>query len=274
MLKKRLIFTLLHANGEYMLSRNFRLQAVGDLQWLKENYDFDAIAQSVDELVVLDVSRDGRDIAVFADTLRELVSNYFLPIAAGGGVNSLDDGFKLLGAGADKLVVNTALVENQEGVRELAATFGNQCVVASIDCRRMDGEYRVFTHNGQQDTGLSVNEIARRAVDSGAGEIYLTSMDQDGTGFGYDTQLVASLDDTIQVPIILSGGVGRYKHFCEGLVLDKVTGASTANIYNFIVGGLSKARAHIAAEGISMAKWDFNIQSLKDTAIPGKSNDA
>lgn len=271
MLKKRLIFTLLHANGEYMLSRNFRLQTVGDLQWLKENYDFDAIAQSVDELVVLDVSRDGRDISVFADTLRELVSNYFLPIAAGGGVNTLDDGFKLLGAGADKLVVNTAVVENPEGVRQLAATFGNQCVVASLDCRRLDGEYRVFTRNGQKDTGLTVNEVARRAVENGAGEIYLTSMDQDGTGFGYDTQLVAGLDETIQAPIIVSGGVGRYKHFCEGLALDKVTGASTANIYNFIVGGLSKARAHIAADGIPMARWDFDIQSLKGTALQRKS---
>ena len=272
MLKKRLIFTLLHANGEYMLSRNFRVQAVGDLQWLRENYDFDAIAQSVDELVILDVSRDGRDIAVFADTLRKLVSNYFLPIAAGGGVNTLDDGFRLLGAGADKLVVNTALVENPEGVRQLASSFGNQCVVASIDCRRMGGEYKVFTHNGQKDTGLTVNEVARRAVESGAGEIYLTSMDQDGTGFGYDLELAASLDGTIQVPIILSGGVGRYKHLCEGLALDNVTGASTANIYNFIVGGLKKARAHISAEGIPMAKWDYNLIALKNAGAVKTGN--
>ena len=170
MLKKRLIFTLLYCNGSYMLSRNFRLQAVGDLEWLRENYDFDAIAQSIDELVVLDVTRGQRDTAVFAEHLRQLSSSYFLPIAAGGGVRTLEDGYRLLSANADKLVVNSALVDDPALVSALARTFGNQSVVASIDCRKTEAGYRAFSHNGETDSGLDLANAVARAAVLGAGE--------------------------------------------------------------------------------------------------------
>jgi cyclase len=230
MLKKRLIFTLLYCNGSYMLSRNFRLQAVGDLEWLRENYDFDAIAQSIDELVVLDVTRGQRDTAVFAEHLRQLSSSYFLPIAAGGGVRTLEDGYRLLSANADKLVVNSALVDDPALVSALARTFGNQSVVASIDCRKTEAGYRAFIHNGETDSGLDLANAVSRAAVLGAGEIYLTSIDKDGTGFGYDEELVAQISGLTRLPLILSGGVGRYQHFCDGLAIEGVTGASTANI--------------------------------------------
>jgi cyclase len=266
MLKKRLIFTLLHADREYQLSRNFGLQAVGDLQWLRENYDFDAIARSIDELVVLNVGRGARPAAPFAAHLRELSANYFLPIAAGGGVRSLDDAYELMRANADKLVLNSPFIDDPALVRSLALTFGSQAVVASIDCRRVGGRYRAFIHNGQTDTGIELKDMVKRAAESGAGELYVTSMERDGTGFGYDLDMAAALVDATNLPIILSGGVGRNQHFCTGLALDGITGASTANIYNFIVGGLSRARSHIVSEGIAMARWDGNIERLKGAA--------
>jgi cyclase len=129
-LKPRLLFTLLIQHGTYMLSRNFRLQNVGDLNWLKDYYDFDAIAFSIDELVVLNVDRGEKDVKDFARHLSELVTNCFVPLAAGGGIRSLADAFTLMNAGADKLVVNTALVRQPELVSELVTTFGSQCVVA------------------------------------------------------------------------------------------------------------------------------------------------
>jgi cyclase len=270
MLKKRLIFTLLYADGSYMLSRNFGLQSVGDLKWLRENYDFDAIAQSIDELVVLNVGRGDRSSAEFADHLRELSANYFLPIAAGGGIRTVDDGYRLFNANADKLVLNSPLIDNPDVVRSLARIFGGQSIVASIDCRRIDHAYRTFIHNGQTDSGTELKDAVQQAADLGAGEIYLTSMDRDGTGFGYDLEMIANLGPATRLPLILSGGVGRYQHFCDGLLLDGVTGASTANIYNFIVGGLSRARAHIVSQGIPMAGWDFRLGPLKGSARAGE----
>src|SRR5260221_5621172 len=133
MVKNRLLFTLLMQNGTYMLSRNFRLQAVGDLNWIKESYDFEAIAYSIDELVVLNVTRGDKNLEAFAEHVSELVQNCMIPIACGGGIRSMDDAFLLLDAGADKLVVNTALVKQPELVQELVTRFGSQCVVASID---------------------------------------------------------------------------------------------------------------------------------------------
>ncbi len=266
MLKKRLIFTLLYCDGGYVLSRNFRLQTVGDLAWLRENYDFDAIAQSIDELVVLDVSRGERDTAAFAEHLKELSASYFLPIAAGGGLRSLEDGYRLLAANADKLVVNSPIIDNPALVRTLAQTFGSQSVVASVDCRKTEAGYRVFIHNGETDSGLDVAAAVSRATELGVGEIYLTAIDKDGTGFGYDGELAVQAAAATRLPIILSGGVGRYQHFCDGLAIEGISGASTANIYNFIVGGLSRARTHIAARDIPMAAWDFNLAALRGTA--------
>jgi imidazole glycerol-phosphate synthase subunit HisF len=274
MLKKRLIFTLLYADGSYMLSRNFGLQSVGDLQWLRENYDFDAIAQSIDELVVLNVARGEKNSAEFADHLRELSANYFLPIAAGGGIRTVDDGYRLFNANADKLVLNSPLIDNPELVRSLAQIFGRQSIVASIDCRRIGRAYRTFINNGQTDSGVELKDAVQRSANLGAGEIYLTSMDRDGTGFGYDLEMVAHLEAANCLPLILSGGVGRYQHFCDGLLLDGVTGASTANIYNFIVGGLSRARAHIVSQGIPMAAWDFGLEALKGSALAGEARAA
>lgn len=271
MLKKRLIFTLLYCEGGYMLSRNFRLQAVGDLAWLRENYDFDAIAQSIDELVVLDVSRGKRDTAAFAEHLKELSAAYFLPIAAGGGLRNLDDGYRLLAANADKLVVNSPIVDDPDLVSDLARTFGSQCVVASIDCRKTEAGYRVLIHNGETDSGLDPATAVARATELGAGELYLTAMDKDGTGFGYDEELAVQVATATSLPIILSGGVGRYQHFCDGLAIDGITGASTANIYNFIVGGLSRARSHIASRDIPLAAWDFNLAALRGIVRSEKS---
>jgi len=246
-----------------MLSRNFRLQTVGNLDWLRENYDFDAITQSIDELVVLDVTRGRRNLAAFAEHLRELSSNYFLPISAGGGICSLEDGYNLLQANADKLIINSALIDNPHLVSTFSKTFGSQCVVASIDCRKVIDNYKVFIQNGSIDSGLDILKIVKLASELGVGEFYLTSMDRDGSGFGYDIDLVKKFAAITELPITVSGGVGRYKHFYEGLEVDGVTGASTANIYNFMVGGLSLARSSIVEQGIPMASWDLDINLLR-----------
>lgn len=266
MLKKRLLFTLLLHHGVYMLSRNFRLQAVGDLNWLKEYYDFDAIAFSIDELVVLNVERGEKDVAGFARHLSELVHNCFVPLAAGGGIRSIDDAFEILNGGADKLVVNTPLVKQPELVKEMVRTFGSQCVVASIDYKRRGDSSEVFIAEGSETSGWTVEEAVKNAEDLGAGEIYLTCIDLDGTGQGYDARTIRRVSETTRVPVIASGGVGRFDQLADGIELGGVPAVSTAHLFNFMADGLIEARAHMKQRGIEMAEWDLGWKTAR-TAI-------
>ena len=261
MVKQRLIFTLLMQNSTYMLSRNFSLQVVGDIEWLRKHYHFEAISFSIDELIVLNVERGKKDIKQFAAHLIELSQSCFMPIAAGGGIRSIDHAYQLLDAGCDKLIINSPLISQEALVRQLVKTFGSQCLVASIDyLHKRDGSTEVYIVNGSQATGLSVEACVRRAHDLGCGEIYLTSIDRDGTGQGYDLELIKQVAETSKVPVIASGGVGKYSHLADGVTKAKADAVSTANIFNFIEDGLTEARLEMQARGIRMAVWDQNFQ--------------
>jgi len=255
MVKPRLIFTLLIESGSFMLSRNFSLQRVGDLGWLKEFYDFDSIALSIDELVVLDVTRGKKDLSTLTQRISELAQNCFVPIAAGGGVTSMEAAYRLLGAGADKLVVNTALASSPDLVRELVRVFGGQSIVASIDYREVDGVNRVFVENGSRATGKSLEEFAGHAAALGVGEMYITSMQRDGTGQGYDVATLRRLGSSVSVPVIASGGVGKPQHLLEGLREAGVQAVSTANLFNFIANGLAHARQVLIQNGVPLPSW-------------------
>jgi cyclase len=257
MLKKRLIFTLLVAKGIFQLSRNFSLQAVGTLDWLRKHYELMSISRSVDELVLLNVARGEKQMLSFCDSVAQLSATSFMPIAAGGGIQSLDDAYQLLGSGADKLIVNSALFAAPGLVEEMAKTFGSQCVVASIDYRGTGVKAEVHAEGGRTRTGMTLAEAIRKAEDLGAGELYLTSMDRDGTGQGYDLPTLAAASMLCRLPVIGSGGVGNFDHLLEGLRLANVTGASTANIYNFMSDGLTQARTFIERAGLPLARWQF-----------------
>lgn len=260
MLKKRVIFTLLYDNGSFVLSRNFRLQRVGDLVWLQKNYKFSKIAFSIDELIVLDVSRGNRNLARFSEHLKALTEGCFVPIAAGGGIRSIEQARELLRSGADKVVVNSPLFNNPLLVKELAEEFGQQCVIAAIDVKKSPkGEYQAFIENGSRplDSNFSVwiEQISRLSV----GEIYLNSMDRDGTGQGYDLGLLDSLPCLLSKPLILAGGAGHFRHLSEGLSDPRVDAVATAHLFNFVGNGLTKARIDLLSEGQMLAKWNEAI---------------
>lgn len=258
MVKKRLIFSLLLNSGSIQLSRNFSLQSVGTLDWLSSHYDFVAMAHSLDELVLLDVTRGEKNTADFSASVESISSKCFMPIAAGGGIRRLDDAYLLLDAGVDKLIVNTAVFENPELVVSMVKIFGGQSIVASIDYRRTKPDGEVFTRNGTKSTGRSVEEAIRHVEQLGIGEIYLTSMERDGTGQGYDMEMLEDVVGMCQVPVIASGGVGEFQHFVDGMRIPNVTGASTANIFNFVGEGLAEARNHIRRSGIELAIWNYD----------------
>lgn len=256
MLKKRMILCLLmRNNGVFVNSRNFSLQSVGELAWIKRYLDFD----SIDELVLLNIDRGDKDIKAFAGHMRELAKLCFVPITAGGGVRTLRDFETLLDSGADKIAVNTRFVEDPQFIQQAAKTYGSQCVVASIDCRKdQAGRYVVFSANGAHDTGKEAAQWSREVESRGAGEIFLTSVDRDGTGQGYDIPLLRAIADAVTIPVIASGGVGEFSHLAEGIVEGGASAVSAANIFHYVGNGLVKAKMYIRGQGLDFPVWNFS----------------
>jgi imidazole glycerol-phosphate synthase subunit HisF len=255
MLKKRIIFTLLFDHGQFMLSRNFRLQKVGNLGWLQRNYNFADVAFFIDELIVLDVSRGERDQAAFCAALTQISAGCFAPIAAGGGITSVDHARNLLRAGADKVVLNSALADNLPLVRSIAQEFGQQCIVGSMDVKRQDDGYAVYTNNGIRKLDTTVAQELSSHAEGHVGEIYLNSIDRDGTGQGYDFATLDLLPEGWSLPVILAGGVGNAKHLSQGLADPRVDAVATAHLFNFVGNGLKMARHALFNEGVDLAKW-------------------
>ena len=257
MLKKRLIFTLLYNNGNFMLSRNFRLQKVGNLQWLKNNYDFSKISFFIDELILLDVTRGERNINLFCETLKALTEGCFVPIAAGGGIHNVEDARILLRSGADKVVINTELFNNNKLINELACDFGQQCIIASMDIKHIsDGNYYITSDCGSKDIEGTAQSWIKQVIEEPTGELYLNSVERDGTGQGYDMQILNLLPPDITKPVILAGGVGNATHLLEGLKDTRVDAAATAHLFNFVGDGLKQARKYLNNEGIKLPFWE------------------
>jgi cyclase len=267
MLKKRLIFTLLYSSGSFMLSRNFRLQAVGNLEWLQRNYDFSRISNSIDELVVLDVSREERNLDEFCEVLRAITFNNFVPITAGGGVKDVLSARNLLRSGADKILINSGLFNESNLAKELSEEYGQQCVVGSIDLKRSKtGEFQVWSNDGGRLHEAPVKDLLDKALKQEVGEIYLNSMDRDGTGQGLDIDILELLPARVNQPIILAGGAGNSDHLIVGLKDSRIDAVATANLFNFVGDGLMRARHELLSGGIVLPMWDLEFRTMHETS--------
>lgn len=251
--KKRLIFTLLYCEGFFFLSRNFRLQKVGDINWLKKNYNFYKVALQLDELVLLNVDKFG-NIEKFAAALSELSKEIFAPISAGGSINGVEEAKKLLRSGADKIVVNRILFEDSMALQNLVFEYGQQCIVASIDVKLgSDNSYYIYTNHGVKTEKNYAEIIECHLSNNYIGEIYLNSIDRDGTGQGLDMRTIEVLPRQLMTPLVLVGGVGNAAHILEGLLDPRVDAVATANLFNFVGNGLEKAREYLIQEGIGLS---------------------
>ena len=259
MLKPRIIFTLLYKDGNFMLSRNFRLQKVGDIKWLERNYNFSQIAFSIDELIILDVSRGVKDKNRFSEHIKELNKICFVPIAAGGGVDSLDYALQLFNSGADKIVVNSSLYNKPNLSGEIIKNFGKQSLIASIDIIQNSKKFDVVINNGTKKIDYDLETWIKKVIDMSVGEVYLNSVDKDGTGQGYLFELLEFLPNQISLPIIIAGGAGNQKHLIEGLRNSKVDAVATAHLFNFVGSGLRLARESIIDNGFDLPKWDIDL---------------
>ncbi len=237
------------ADGRVVKGVNFvDLVDAGDPVEQARAYD----AAGADELCFLDIgaSHEGRETIV--DVVRRTAEVCFMPVTVGGGIRTADDARALLMAGADKVAVNSAAVSRPEVVSEIAARFGSQCVVASIDARRREGGdgWEIFTHGGRKATGIDALEHARRLVDLGAGELLITSMDCDGTREGFDLALTRAMADAVSVPVIASGGVGSLDHLVEGVTKGRASAVLAASIFHFGEATIGEAHAALRAAGL------------------------
>jgi len=268
MLAKRIIPCLDCKDGRVVKGIQFvNLRDAGDPADLAEAYN----REGADELVMLDISASREGRATLMDTVNRVARKLFIPLTVGGGIRTLEDARQLLTAGADKVAVNTAAVEKQGLVEDLALRFGSQAVVVAIDARRManpgsadaksnstgraaasDGELRwnVVTYGGTHNTGLDAIEWARRAEQMGGGEILLTSMDADGTRSGFDCELTATISRAVHIPVIASGGAGEPRHFAEVFLRGAADAALAASVFHFQEHTILSLKQYLQSQGV------------------------
>jgi imidazole glycerol-phosphate synthase subunit HisF len=221
------------------------IRDAGDPIELAAHYD----REGADELVFLDITATHEKRDTIAKLARATADEVFVPFTIGGGVRSIADAQAVLDAGADKVSVNSAALQRPELLNELAGVFGAQCVVLAIDAKRANGGWEAYLAGGRTPTGRDVVEWAREAVERGAGEILLTSMDRDGTSDGYDLALTRAVSDAVSVPVIASGGAGELEHLAQALAAG-ADAVLCASIFHYGRYTIAEAKAHLAASGI------------------------
>ena len=235
------------ADGRVVKGVNFvELRDAGDPVEQAKAYDL----AGADELCFLDISASHEGRGTLLDIVSRTAAVCFMPLTVGGGVRSVEDARALLLAGADKIAVNSAAVARPEVVGEIAARFGSQCVVASVDAKRSGESWEIFTHGGRRATGIDAIEHAIKLAELGAGELLVTSMDGDGTQAGYDLALTRAIADAVSVPVVASGGVGTLQHLVEGVTEGHASAVLAASIFHFGTHTIAEAHAALRAAGL------------------------
>jgi cyclase len=284
MLTKRIIPCLDVKDGRVVKGTNFiHLRDAGDPVENAREYD----SQGADELTFLDITASSERRKIILDVVRRTAEEVFMPLTVGGGVRSLEDIRELLQAGADKVSINTAAVSNLEFVREASEKFGTQCIVVAIDAKRKnvsaefwsraerilrleDGRlpaelaaelsWEVFIHGGRTPTGLEALNWARKMEACGAGEILLTSMDRDGTKIGYDLPLTRVFSNSLNIPIIASGGAGTLEHLWEALVLGRADAVLAASIFHYREHTIEQVKKFLEERGVAVRKGPLRVK--------------
>lgn len=267
MLTKRIIPCLDVDQGRVVKGVSFvNLRDAGDPAELASFYD----REGADELVFLDITASSDARKTIIEVVKNVSERVFIPLTVGGGIRKVEDVREMLEAGADKVSLNTAAVENPRLVKEASTFFGNQCIVAAIDAKRVTAnnlvpnfpkgdlalashsQWEIYTHGGRIPTGIDVIEWAKRVTELGAGELLVTSMDEDGQQSGYDLELLGTISDCVSVPVIASGGAGTLEHLYEGLTVGRADAVLAASIFHFGTYRVKQAKEYLAKLGIPM----------------------
>lgn len=229
------------------------IRDAGDPVEVAKRYDL----QGADEITFLDITASSDDRDTMVHVVEQVASQVFIPLTVGGGIRTVEDIKRMLIAGADKVSINTAAVNNPEFVRQAATQFGSQCIVVAIDAKRVNGtddspRWEVFTHGGRNTTGLDVVDWARKMAEYGAGEILLTSMDRDGMRDGFDLELTKAVCEAVNIPVIASGGVGSLEHLADGIIYGKANAVLAASIFHFGEHTVAEAKACMSKRNIEV----------------------
>lgn len=246
MIRKRLITVLTFNNGILFRTKDF----IPDYRYTCNFVD----AWSVDEIVVLDVTRPGQgERKNFYSVVSQFAEKCFVPLAAGGKVTGIDDFRTLLAIGADKVTINTEAFRHPQIISDAAQIFGSQCVVVSIDAKKKkDGSYEVYIANGTEPVGMDPVAWARKAAECGAGEILITAMDKDGSLEGYDNDLNSQIAEAVNIPVLVCGGAGKWQDFVDGSEQGKATAVCTTNIYHFTEKSIRSAKIYMKNANINV----------------------
>jgi cyclase len=248
-LAKRIIPCLDVDRGRVVKGINFvGLRDAGDPVEIARRYN----EQGADELTFLDITASSDERDLILPVVESVAAQVFIPLTVGGGVRRVEDVRRLLNAGADKVSINTAAVQNPQLVADASGRYGAQCIVVAIDAKRSGAGWQVFTHGGRRPTGLDAVDWARRMQELGAGEILLTSMDRDGTRAGFDLALTRAVSDAVGIPVIASGGVGGLQHLAEGVLEGRADAVLAASIFHFGEFTVREAKLHMAKQGIEV----------------------
>jgi cyclase len=249
MLAKRIIPCLDVNAGRVVKGVNFvSLRDAGDPVEIARRYD----QQGADEVTFLDITASSDDRDLILPMIEAVADQVFIPLTVGGGVRTVEDVRRLLNAGADKISINTAAIQQPGLIRDCSDKFGAQCIVVAIDAKRVGDHWEVFTHGGRNATGLDAVQWAGRVMALGAGEILLTSMDRDGTGQGFDLALTRAVSESVSIPVIASGGVGCLEHLYEGVTQGAADAVLAASIFHFGEHTIGEAKAYLSGRGVCL----------------------
>ena len=249
MLTKRIIPCLDIDKGRVVKGTSFlSLKDAGDPRELSNFYN----KQGADELVFLDITASSEYRSIILDVVKQVSSEVFIPLTVGGGIRSLNDIRNLLNAGADKVSINTSAIENPNIIRESSKEFGSQCIVVAIDAKRNKNSWNVFTHGGRIATQLDAIQWAKKVNDLGAGELLVTSMDEDGQQKGYDIPLLKNIQEKVTIPIIASGGAGNLEHMLEALTIGKCDAVLAASIFHYGKYTIKQVKDYLHSEDVSI----------------------
>jgi imidazole glycerol-phosphate synthase subunit HisF len=249
-LTRRIIPCLDVTAGRVVKGVNFvALRDAGDPVEIARRYD----GEGADELTFLDITASSDERDIILHVIEAVANQVFIPLTVGGGVRAVADVRRLLNAGADKVSINTAGIQNPALIRDASDRFGAQCIVCAIDAKQTEpGRWQVFTHGGRNNTGLDAVEWAREVERLGAGEILLTSMDRDGTRIGFDLAITRAVADAVGIPVIASGGVGSLQHLADGVTLGRANAVLAASIFHFGEYTVGEAKRFMADQGIAV----------------------
>lgn len=249
MLAKRIIPCLDVKDGRVVKGINFvGLRDAGDPVEIARRYD----VEQADELVFLDITASHEKRGIMLSVVSRTAEQIFMPLTVGGGIREIDDIRELLSAGADKISINTAAVNDPDLVSRASDRFGSQCIVVAIDAKRTEVGFEVFIHGGRTPTGIDALEWAERVTALGAGEILLTSMDYDGTQNGYDIELTSAISKRVPIPVIASGGAGKLEHLYEALTSGRADAALAASIFHYETYTIKETKDYLRSRGIQV----------------------